>query len=157
MLFRLSGTSLPRVAHCHRTYRPLNEFVVFCIFVRMVSWRWFHQRGFDRTFIVAGLCHVSIELSKSLYRLCEQSLRCSVAVWLAIQAKLASLTFNGFSLNECWRRPWPPLGKKTEHRVLLNSRPCCRKCRHIHRVKWRHISVVAIRSPFCRSTPSYCA
>ena len=27
----------------------------------------------------------------------------------------------------------------------------------IHRVKWRHISVVAIRSPFCRSTSSYCA
>jgi len=27
----------------------------------------------------------------------------------------------------------------------------------IHRVKWRHISVVAIRSPFCWSTPSYCA
>jgi len=24
------------------------------------------------------------------------------------------------------------------------------------RVKWRHISMVAIRSPFCRSTPSYC-
>jgi len=27
----------------------------------------------------------------------------------------------------------------------------------IHRVKWRHISTVAIRSPFCRSRPSYCA
>jgi len=27
----------------------------------------------------------------------------------------------------------------------------------IHRVKWRHISVVAIRLPFCRSTLSYCA
>jgi len=27
----------------------------------------------------------------------------------------------------------------------------------IHRVKWRHISMVAIRSPFCRSRPSYCA
>ena len=27
----------------------------------------------------------------------------------------------------------------------------------IHRVKWRHISVVAIRWPFCRSRPSYCA
>jgi len=27
----------------------------------------------------------------------------------------------------------------------------------IDRVKWRHISMVAIRSPFCRSTPSYCA
>jgi len=27
----------------------------------------------------------------------------------------------------------------------------------VHRVKWRHISMVAIRSPFCRSTPSYCA
>jgi len=26
----------------------------------------------------------------------------------------------------------------------------------IDREKWRHISVVAIRSPFCRSTPSYC-
>jgi len=22
---------------------------------------------------------------------------------------------------------------------------------HIHRLKWRHISVVAVRSPFCRS------
>jgi len=27
----------------------------------------------------------------------------------------------------------------------------------IHRVKWRHISVVAIRPPFCGATPSYCA
>ena len=27
----------------------------------------------------------------------------------------------------------------------------------ILRVKWSHIYVVAIRSPFCRSTPSYCA
>ena len=27
----------------------------------------------------------------------------------------------------------------------------------IDRVKWRHISMVAIRSPFCRSAPSYCA
>jgi len=27
----------------------------------------------------------------------------------------------------------------------------------IDRVKWRHISMVTIRSPFCRSTPSYCA
>jgi len=27
----------------------------------------------------------------------------------------------------------------------------------IDRVKWRHISMVAIRSPFCRSTPSHCA
>ena len=27
----------------------------------------------------------------------------------------------------------------------------------IDRVKWRHISMVAIRSPFCRSRPSYCA
>jgi len=27
----------------------------------------------------------------------------------------------------------------------------------VHRVKWRHISMVAIRSPFCRSRPSYCA
>ena len=27
----------------------------------------------------------------------------------------------------------------------------------IHRVKWCHISVVAIRSPFCGATPSYCA
>jgi len=26
----------------------------------------------------------------------------------------------------------------------------------IHRVKWRHISVVAVRSPFCGATPSYC-
>jgi len=25
------------------------------------------------------------------------------------------------------------------------------------RVKWRHISIIAIRSPFCRSRPSYCA
>ena len=25
------------------------------------------------------------------------------------------------------------------------------------RVKWRHISMVEIRSPFCRSRPSYCA
>jgi len=23
-------------------------------------------------------------------------------------------------------------------------------------MKWRHISVVAIRSPFCGATPSYC-
>jgi len=50
-------------------------------------------------------------------------------VTAAIQAKLASLTFIWFSLNECWRRPRPPLGKKKEHRVLLNSRPCCRECR----------------------------
>jgi len=28
---------------------------------------------------------------------------------------------------------------------------------HIDRVKLRHISMVAIRSPFCRSRPSYCA
>ena len=28
---------------------------------------------------------------------------------------------------------------------------------HIDRVKWRHISMVTIRSPFWRSTPSYCA
>jgi len=28
----------------------------------------------------------------------------------------------------------------------------CTTDRPIHRVKWRHISVVAIRSPFCRST-----
>jgi len=28
---------------------------------------------------------------------------------------------------------------------------------YIDRVKWRHISMVAIRSPFCRSRPSYCA
>ena len=27
----------------------------------------------------------------------------------------------------------------------------------IDMVKWRHISMVAIRSPFCRSRPSYCA
>jgi len=27
---------------------------------------------------------------------------------------------------------------------------------YIHRVKWCHISVVAIRSPFCWATPSYC-
>jgi len=27
----------------------------------------------------------------------------------------------------------------------------------IDRVKSRHISMVAIRSPFCRSRPSYCA
>ena len=26
----------------------------------------------------------------------------------------------------------------------------------IHRVKWRHISVVTVRSPFCGATPSYC-
>ena len=28
----------------------------------------------------------------------------------------------------------------------------CRHCYTIHRVKWRHTSVVAMRSPFCRST-----
>ena len=27
----------------------------------------------------------------------------------------------------------------------------------IDRVKWRHICLVAIQSPFCRSRPSYCA
>jgi len=27
----------------------------------------------------------------------------------------------------------------------------------IHRVKWRHISVAAVRSPFCTATLSYCA
>jgi len=39
--------------------------------------------------------------------------------------------------------------------VLSASVTGVRKC--IDRVKWRHISMVAIRSPFCRSTPSYCA
>jgi len=28
---------------------------------------------------------------------------------------------------------------------------------NIDRVKWRYISMVAIRSPFCKSRPSYCA
>jgi len=28
---------------------------------------------------------------------------------------------------------------------------------NIHRVKWRNISMVTIRSLFCRSKPSYCA
>jgi len=30
-------------------------------------------------------------------------------------------------------------------------------CSIVDRVKWRHISMVAIRLPFCRSRPSYCA
>jgi len=56
----------------------------------------------------------------------------------------------------------------SDHRELLDPldnnsrrRPCRQTELHnssdIHSVKWRHISVVAIRSPFCRSRPSYCA
>jgi len=42
-------------------------------------------------------------------------------------------------------RPW--------HRDKQN----CPMVYAIHMVvKWRHISMVAIRSPFCRSRPSYC-
>jgi len=34
--------------------------------------------------------------------------------------------------------------------------PWVKTC-HIDKVKWRHTSMVAIRWPFCRSRPSYCA
>jgi len=43
-----------------------------------------------------------------------------------------------------------------EYILLLITSLCCCCCwqtiLHIHRVKWRHIFVVAMRSPFCRST-----
>jgi len=40
--------------------------------------------------------------------------------------------------------------KRTLTRALFLKRMVLVLC--IHRVKWRHISVVAMRSPFCRST-----
>jgi len=39
--------------------------------------------------------------------------------------------------------------------VISLRRTCRISC--LYRVKWRHTSVVAIRSPFCGATPSYCA
>jgi len=41
--------------------------------------------------------------------------------------------------------------------VLYCHNFCCWLNSFIDRVKWRHISMVTIRSPFCRSTPSYYA
>jgi len=50
------------------------------------------------------------------------------------------------------RQPTGDINQKPYSRVSLLSAMLA-----IHRVKWRHISMVAIRSPFCRSSPSYCA
>jgi len=41
--------------------------------------------------------------------------------------------------------------------VVVPSNCALKLCTGIDRVKWCHISVVAIRLPFCRSRPSYCA
>ena len=57
----------------------------------------------------------------------------------------------------CTHYSWLPVTFSTTMPLITtntkdNTNPWC-----IHRVKWRHISAVAIRSPFCRSRPSYCA
>jgi len=54
------------------------------------------------------------------------------------------------------RLPWRVLVVWHSLKDICRSNPI-RTCTTIHRVKWRHISVVAIRLPFCRSPPSYCA
>jgi len=56
---------------------------------------------------------------------------------------------------------WPDLGWTVKWHFFWRRQPRAESFVHynhsINRVKWRHISMVAIRSPFCRSRPSYCA
>jgi len=53
--------------------------------------------------------------------------------------------------------PWTHRRRVYVHVNLFTGRRYAIAVYAIHRVIWRHISVVAVRSPFCRSTPSYCA
>jgi len=72
----------------------------------------------------------------------EQSVRCVVWVSECVSER-SLLTF------DFWRR----YVYLSQWFILTLSR-LSTKVKVIHRVKWRHISMVAIRLPFCRSRPS---
>jgi len=111
---------------------------------------------------------VACPLSSNLERLLSQNQGHAWQKDRYILGRIAALAECDLLLQTDWRnlsvflsvclsvglsRPWALQKRPTRSSMLTRMGPR----NYVDRVKWRHISVVAIRSPFCRSTPSYCA